>query len=219
MCGFSKSTYCKPWNQHLLVLVKAYMARTESLKDESSNTREIGYICVLLCNMWKPSFLHHLPNVFAFGVCLATAQILWQFQDWVLTPPVKVQQSLCSQGAGQVLQPLQVRHGGDDVPTLPGRLVSMELCSQGERRIPVLPGVHKPEQAPQQRHGGSRPPWGLCVPPWSRVCATPLQREQTHSPTALQTQLCCGRFNTYLMRTMRVHTYGCVYICLHIHTM
>lgn len=79
----------------------------------------------------------------------------------------KCKQSLCYHGTGQALQILhvQVRHGGDEAPTLLGKLVSVELCSQWEIRISVLPGVDKPEQASQQWHWGSRSPLGA-------VCAS-----------------------------------------------
>lgn len=133
-----------------------------------------------------------------------------------------MQQSLFYQGTGQVLQSLhvQVRRRGDDAPTLLGELVSMELCSQREIRISVLPGVHKPEQF-HSRGTGAPDPGGGCVCLLGTVSVVPLcrgSRLTVFSPTALQTQLCSGRFNTYLMRTMCVHTYGCVYICLHMHT-
>lgn len=66
-----------------------------------------------------------------------------------------MQQSLFYQGTGRVLQSLhvQVRRRGDDAPTLLGELVSMELCSQREVRISVLPGVHKPEQFTAEAQG------------------------------------------------------------------
>ena len=173
--------------------------------------------------LYVESLLSSSPaKCFWVEACLATAKILQQFKNQVLTPPMYVQATpLLPRDWPSAPDSASASKGwGDDGPIPSRGLVSVGLCSPRGIRLLILPGMHTSEQPSCWRHGGPDPRWG-------RVCllgagsAVPLCRRNrplVSSPAALQTQLCCGRFNTYLMRTMCMHTYGCVYICLHIHT-
>lgn len=132
-------------------------------------------------------------------------------------------QPLCYQGAGQALQTLHVQvwdGGGVMNPPLRRACEHGALLPVRNKGFHPAWGAHvRATFTPEAR--GLRIPAGGCVCLLGVVSAVPLckgNRLLVFSPLALQTQLCCGRFNTYLMRTMCVHTYGCVYICLHIHT-
>lgn len=198
------------------------MARIEPFKRESSSSRQVDCICGLLCNMWNHSFLHHPPNVAGFGVCLATAEILLTTAgssphtiDIRVSNPSAIRGLVecsrlctCKWAAGWQTHPL------------------CRVCEHGAslrvRNWDFSPAWDAHIRATfTQEAQGLQVPTGDCVCLLGAVSAVPLckgNRLLVCSPTALQTQLCCGRFNTYLMRTMCVHTYGCLYICLHIHT-